>query len=420
MDLDVFMTDVTLGIDIGTSGVRIAARARDGTMMAMGAAPLQSGSAKKQDARLWWRGVEQAFANISLHGLSVKAIAIDATSGTIVPVDAHGAATDLASMYNDVASPEHVVRVRAVAPQDTAALGGSSPLARALAMQVRIIHQADWIVGQFSGRFDVTDENNALKSGYDPVGRCWPDWISATGFDVRRFPQVVPVGTKIGEITGSRAAQFGLPENVVVVSGTTDGCAAFLASGANENGDGVTSLGTTLTVKLLSATPIFAPHYGIYSHRIGQRWLAGGASNSGGGVLAQEFRPFQIEKLSVLVNPEKPTGLDYYPLPSIGERFPINDPNLEPRMKPRPYVDVRYFQALLEGIAGIEALGYQRLAELGATPLKILRSVGGGAANEKWTAIRLRTLGVAARPSASEHAAMGAARLAWWGLGHAD
>ena len=51
--------------------------------------------------------------------------------------------------------------------------------------------------------------------------------------------------------------------------------------------------------------------------------------------------------------------------------------------------------------------------------LKSIRSVGGGAANEPWTRIRLKTLGVAAKPSASEHAAMGTARLAWRGIGHA-
>jgi D-ribulokinase len=418
------MTDVALGIDIGTSGVRIAARGQDGAMMAMSTAPLhlplQSGLRKLQDPKLWWHGVEKAFAGLKLDGLNVRAIAVDGTSGTIVPIVESGKTTDLASMYNDLAEPEDVARVTVHAPKETAALGGSSPLARALAMKGRILHQADWLLGQFCGRFDVTDENNALKSGYDPMTRKWPDWISRTGFDVSRFPSVVPVGTKVGSITAVRAKQFGLPLDVALVSGTTDGCAAFFASGAKDEGDGVTSLGTTLTLKLLSATPVFAPEYGIYSHRIGDRWLAGGASNSGGGVLAQEFRAFQIEKLSALVNPDKPTGLDYYPLPSVGERFPINDPDLEPRMKPRPYIDLRYFQALLEGIAGIEALGYQRLAELGATPLKTIRSVGGGASNEKWTTIRLKKLAVPALPSDSEHAAMGAARLAWWGLGYRD
>ena len=44
-----------------------------------------------------------------------------------------------------------------------------------------VIHQADWIAGHFSGRFDVSDENNALKTGYDPVARRWPDGSQQAG-----------------------------------------------------------------------------------------------------------------------------------------------------------------------------------------------------------------------------------------------
>lgn len=71
-------------------------------------------------------------------------------------------------------------------------------------------------------------------------------------------------------------------------------------------------------------------------------------------------------------------------------------------------------------IAAIEAKAYGRLAEFGGTPLLSIRSSGGGAANPAWTSIRLRVLSVPAKPSLSEHAAVGAARLAWRGLGHAN
>lgn len=411
------MRDVTLGIDIGTSGVRIVARGIDGALLAMSSSAFETST---QNPALWWQAIEKAFTNLKLDGLKVLALAIDGTSGTILPIDNHGTPMALASMYNAVAQSENVARVAAVAPKDTAALGGSSPLARALAMPGKIVHQTDWVLGQFCGRFDVTDENNALKTGYDPVARHWPEWISGVGFDVLRLPSVVPVGTNVGLILSTRAMQFGLPLNVAIVSGTTDGCAAFLACGAKNDGDGVTSLGTTLTLKLLSATPVFSPAYGIYSHRIGDKWLAGGASNSGGGVLAQEFSKDEMVRLTEYVDPTNSPLLDYYPLPKMGERFPINDPMMRPRMVPRPADDSIYFQGLLEGIAAIEALGYQRLAELGASPLTSIRSAGGGVANDKWTAIRLKKLGVPALPPASQHAAMGAARLAWWGIGHAD
>ncbi len=415
------MQEAVLGIDIGTSGVRIVARSIDGAMLAMAAAPLPKSEGSLQDPASWWKAVAIAFAALNLQGIKILAVAIDGTSGTILSIDGDGRPVDLTSMYNDVADPAHVTRIKQAAPPETAAHGATSPLARAIARQVgarRILHQADWLIGKFCGRFDVSDENNALKSGYDPVKRQWPSWLADVGMMASLFPDVVPAGTRVGTILPDVAKAFGLPHDVAVVAGTTDGCAGFLASGASLPGDGATSLGTTLTLKLLSATPVFSPAYGIYSHRIGDQWLAGGASNSGGVVLAQAFSKDEIIRLSVLIDPAVETGLNYYPLPKAGERFPVNDSKLEPRMTPRPLRDEIYLQGLLEGIAEIEALGYRRLAELGASPLVSIRSAGGGAGNDTWTAIRLRKLKVTALPSASEHAAMGTARLAWRGIGH--
>jgi hypothetical protein len=276
----------------------------------------------------------------------------------------------------------------------------------------RILHQADWIAGQFSGRFDLSDENNALKTGYDPIARVWPDWIAAVGVEPDILPAVVPAGTTIGNVSAEGARRFGLLTDTVVVAGTTDGCAAFLATGAEKAGEAVTSLGSTLVVKLASDRPLFAPDYGLYSHRIGDLWLAGGASNTGGAVLAQFFTAEAIRETSSRIDPATPTGLNYYPLPAPGERFPINDPALESRMAPRPDDDAQFLQALLEGIANVEALAYRRLAELGGPPLACVYTVGGGGQNDGWSRIRASVLSVPLRTPASEEAAVGVARLA--------
>ncbi|MFO1120699.1 MAG: FGGY-family carbohydrate kinase [Hyphomicrobiales bacterium] len=421
------MSDVVLGIDIGTSGVRIAATDADNRLLALSmapiVAPLQDFGRILQDPAIWRTAVETAVKGLDLKDHRVRALAVDGTSGTILAIDAEGRPQGLASMYNDIAVAADLAMVAAAAPRDTAALGSTSPLARALPLRgkgLRILHQADWIAGQFSGRFDVTDENNALKTGYDPVARRWPAWIAETGLDPESLPQVVPAGTRTGTISAAAADAFGLPADTAIVAGTTDGCAAFLASGASAPGDGVTSLGTTLTLKLLSATPVFAPEFGIYSHRIGDQWLAGGASNTGGAAIAKYLTRDAIARLTPLLRPDEPTGLDYYPLPQAGERFPVNDPAFAPRLEPRPADDRVFFQAMLEGIARIEAEAYAKLAALGATPLASIRTAGGGAANAGWTAIRLRALGVPERASLSEHAAVGTARLAWRGIGHAN
>jgi sugar (pentulose or hexulose) kinase len=168
-------------------------------------------------------------------------------------------------------------------------------------------------------------------------------------------------------------------------------------------------------LKLLSETRVDATEYGVYSHWFGDLWLAGGASNAGGNILRREFSANDLIELSRRIDPETPSDLDYYPLSGTGERFPINDPDLVARITPRPDDPAQYLKGLLDGLAGIEALGYQRLAELGATALKSVSTAGGGSANPVWTRMRQRRLGVPVSVSPQQEAAYGAARLAHYG-----
>jgi sugar (pentulose or hexulose) kinase len=88
---------------------------------------------------------------------------------------------------------------------------------------------------------------------------------------------------------------------------------------------------------------------------------------------------------------------------------------LAARITPRPVEEHRFFQALLEGVASVEALAYQRLAGLGAPHLRRVISIGGGARNEAWTEIRRRTLGVPVTIAEQTEASLGAALLALQG-----
>lgn len=93
----------------------------------------------------------------------------------------------------------------------------------------------------------------------------------------------------------------------------------------------MTSLGSTLAIKLLSSVRVDNAKYGIYSHRLGDSWLVGGASNTGGAVLKKIFSDSELRKLSEKINPQVQSPLDYYPLNSLGERFPRADPLLQPK-----------------------------------------------------------------------------------------
>jgi sugar (pentulose or hexulose) kinase len=415
-----------IGIDIGTSGARAAALADDGKTVGSAAVPMLAFGDATVPAT-WWSCVRAVISELgsSCDLSQLRGLAVDRTSGTMLAVDRFGEPVGPARMYDEPCNEEAVIRVIAEhAPADSAARGTTSALARVLMMQGRpnvrhMLHQADWISGKLSGRFDRSDWNNALKTGFDPVAGRWPNWIERTGADLGKLPVVLEPGAAIGQVS-AEAVGLGIPRSAIVHAGTTDGCASFLATGASEAGEGVTALGSTLVVKLLCDHPIFAPEFGIYSHRIGSTWLAGGASNTGGKVIEQFFPRDRLAELSLGLNPEKSTGLSYYPLPKPGERFPINDPKLLPRLEPRPEDDTTFFQAILEGIAEVEALAYRKLAELGAPSLRSVRTVGGGAANAAWTKIRERKLAAPFKSAESQEASAGVAHLAFQSLRNSE
>lgn len=423
------MTALFLGIDVGTSGVRACAIDSDervaGAASVALPAPRQDGAAIDQEPAHWLSATCAAIKNLG-HSIDLKdvsRIAVDGTSGTLLLTDSAGRPQSPGLMYNDARAAAEAARIRAVAPAESGAHGPSAALAKLLHLlgtesrtrARHALHQADWIAGCLAARFGVSDENNALKLGYDPVTRSWPAWLDVLQVPHGLLPEVLVPGAAVGPIDPAVAASLGLPETAVVCAGTTDGVASFIATRAAAPGDAVTSLGTTLVLKLLSDQPIFAPAQGVYSHRLGDRWLVGGASNTGGGALLAHFSAERLAELTPKLDPARPTGLDYYPLPKPGERFPIADPQLAPRVAPRPADDAVFFQGLLEGIAAVEAMAYQALRDLGAPALSQVISIGGGARNAAWTAIRQRALGVPVSVAVETEASFGAALLALHG-----
>ncbi len=414
-----------LGIDFGTSGCRSCLiDARAGLLAEIRTElplPERNGATIEQDPALWWTALTDNLDRLGRETPldAVRALCLDGTSSTLLGCDAAGHPLTAALMYNDARAQQEAARIAAVAPAGCAAHGASSSLAKLLwlldnnppAGMRHVLHQADWLLARLCGRYGISDENNALKLGYDIVRRRWPDWLDALDVPRALLPEVVPAGRPLAPLLPELAQRWGMARDTLVVSGTTDSTASFIATGAGP-GDAVSALGSTLVLKVLADRPVFAPEYGIYSHRLGAHWLAGGASNSGGAVLAQYFSAREIEQLTGQLQPERPTGLDYYPLPGTGERFPVCDPLLEPRLAPRPADDATFFQGMLEGMAAIEAEGYRKLAALGAPWPKRVLSTGGGAANQGWRAIRERIIGVPVCAAAHQQAAYGAALLA--------
>ncbi|MAT66630.1 MAG: carbohydrate kinase, partial [Gammaproteobacteria bacterium] len=404
-----------LGIDFGTSGVRACAIDADGVIRAEARtalpAPQRAGTAVSQDPGQWWQALERVLDELAARRAlaRVERVAVDGTAATLLLCAPDGTPLTPALMYNDARAVGQLAAISATAPPEAPVHSTSSSLAKLLWLrerypvpQARAQHQAEWIAGRLSGRFDQGDENNALKLGYDPQRREWPAWLQALELPAGLLPQIHPAGTPLAPLQAGLRRRWGFPDQAFVCAGTTDSTAAVIAAGAVQPGQAVTVLGSTLVLKVISPQPVSAPEYGIYSHRLGDAWLAGGASNAGGAVLRQHFSDARMAELTPQLRPDRPTCLEYYPLPAPGERFPWNDPQLPPKLRPRPTSELKFFQGILEGLARIERSGYRRLRDLGAPwPTEVLSS-GGGAANAPWRAIRARLLGCPVKLAAQQ------------------
>lgn len=411
---------LALGIDLGTSGIRCAVIDVDGAVVGM-----SRGAYPDDSADGWWLAVREGLQALrDLIGTqamaAIRHAAVDGTSGSMVLVDAALQPVTPPLMYNSSGFEAEAAHIAQHAPDGHMTRGPSSALARMLRLQgmararnaAHLCHQADFILARLTGIGGHSDENNALKTGYDVEARVWPAWIGGTDVDCKLLPKVHGVGTEVHTLDPAVAKTFGLSPDVMMHAGTTDSIAAFLATGAAEVGDVVTSLGTTLAIKMLSDVRIDDAAQGIYSHRMGDKWLVGGASNTGGGALLAHFTVEDLATLSARIDPATPSGLDYYPLPRPGQRFPVNDPDLPPRVTPRPEDDALFLKGLLEGIARIEADCYAALRDLGAPQMTRIFTAGGGASSDVWQAIRARMIDTPFVPPLESEAAVGAARLA--------
>ena len=226
--------------------------------------------------------------------------------------------------------------------------------------------------------------------GWEISNGSWPENFQDLEW-YKCLPKIIPSGQAMGTICTKRADELSLPKNLQVIAGTTDSNAGVLAAYPNKD-DGITILGSTIVIKKFVDRALSGK--GISNHKLLGNWLSGGASNAGAAILLEFFNLEYIEELSKQINPNKSTGLNLLPLSIQGERFPIDDPNLQPRLEPRPVSDSLYLHALFEGLAKIEAQGWQKLNELGADLPKQIITVGGGAKNVTWKKIREREIGI--------------------------
>ncbi len=451
---------IVLGIDVGTSGIRgcivekklssdrhkkrpTEVNQEKELLLYSASVALESpilnesNKSSTQNPQLWIDGMNQLLLNLS-EGFDLSRVTdlvLDATSSTVLLCNQQGKPLTEALMYNDQQAIEEANLI-GQAPgfnPKSGATGASSSLAKVLLLLKRlkqneaiathnsssatvqseqplyICHQIDFLNFFLSEQINTTDENNALKTGYDSINQAWPNWVKKILHlqnSQLKLPDVIRPGAILGRLSANITARYGFAESTSLHAGTTDSIAGFLASGADKIGDVVVSLGSTLAIKVISAVPIFSSEFGIYSHRLKNYWLVGGASNSGGAVLTEQFSIREITALISAIQFSKLTlpkteQIAYYPLTKTGERFPIADSSFQPTMPSKPTQKMnlqapsveyqRYFLGLIHGLIQVEQLAYEKLQALGCHPKQIY-AVGGGLQNKLWMSLRTERL----------------------------
>ena len=370
------MNEIFLGIDFATQNSRAVLIDSENHVLARFShelAPVISGADGRltQDPRSWVVAADyllaQALTQAQQLNSRIIGMSITATSGTFLLADLAGLPLVQAAMYNDARA--------------------STPLARAESMrseiakgEVLFAHVPEYVIAHLTQtplKSISTDWSHAMKTGADLATGDWKPEIYATAQSLQiQLPSVVAPGTTLG------ATKQG---DIPIFAGMKDGCTAEISAGSSTVGSAVTTLGTTLVLKVVADKEVSGP--GFYSHRLpASRWLAGAASNLG-GISFSKFSA-DIDQWNQKAAAHGYASHIVYPLVGTGERFPLVDKTMHALRSAEPTSEADEFRAILEGIAFAERLSYEILGAAGAPSKGELFTVGGGSKSQLWNSIR--------------------------------
>jgi xylulokinase len=428
-----------LGLDIGTQGVRAIVVNEQGILIAEKSKPFSMLSSsenfayKEQDPGDWLCASYDVISDCvrQLKGDKIDAAAIDGTSGTILALDSKKKPLSKGIMYNDSRSDSLVGTVNEAAKKLTKKLGytfsSSFALPKILWVKENLsdlyektwkfVHQSDYIYGNLTGIFDLTDYSTALKTGYDLIEERWPDFLNTLGIDKEKLPFVNAPGKRVGRVTALAAEKTGLSQNTVFYTGATDGIASSLAAGLCLPGEWATVIGTTMVFKGITHKLVLDPFGRVYSHKHPDGWwLPGGASNVGGRCLNEMFGKDNLKEYDKSALNFLPSGDITYPLTITGERFPFIKHDAQGFYMGDQGNTRKKYAAVMEGVGYTERFSYDMLQNIGCEVGNIILTAGGASKSPVWTQIRANILQKQLCVSECTEAAAGSAMLAVSGV----
>ncbi|MDR2485965.1 MAG: FGGY-family carbohydrate kinase [Treponema sp.] len=217
------------------------------------------------------------------------------------------------------------------------------------------------------------------------------DQCAALGFDIRKFPPFVPLGSIIGTVSPKAADHFGLPAGIPIVAGGPDFIMALLGVGAVEPGMVCNRAGTSEGINVCSAAPIQSRNLRVLPHLEAGLWNIGGVISSSGrlfewyrSLTGQETRSYE-ETLEELIAPDSILPQDkalFFPQSGFHEP---DQPDMLFGRGPMSRVGL--------GRAVLEALGFMARGVLDALhghgfPVTEMRVSGGQGRNPLWNQLK--------------------------------
>jgi len=294
---------VFLGIDLGTTCVRVGVVSEDGRMLAVEETALatrhDAPGRAEQDARSWWP------ATCGAARRAVARSGVPATSSTVVLLDATDQPLAPAVLWMDVRAAEEAAETAIDHP--VLRYSGGSDAAEWLvpkamwfrrhepavwARAVHVVEGLDYLTFLLTGEWVGSLLTATCKWNYDPLGGGFPEDLFATlGIPdlVPRLPaRIAPMGSVAGGLCRAAADDLGILPGIPVAVGGIDAHMAVPGTGAF--GDGALCMigGTSVVLLFLTGHASYGPGiWGPYPEVYGPgTWLLEGGQVSAGSILS--------------------------------------------------------------------------------------------------------------------------------------
>ena len=441
-----------LGLDVSTTGVKALLVDTDGRVVASATVAHPSAAPhplwSEQRPADWEAGalnaIRTALRLAEAEGERVAAIGLTGQMHGMVALDAEGAVTRPAILWNDQRTAAECDEIRArVGRERLIAISGNDALTGFTAPKIlwtrrhepevyaRIRHillPKDYLRYRLTGDYATDKADGSGTLLFDLARRDWsPELLAALEIPPEWLPPTFEGPAMTGVISAEAAAATGLRAGTPVVAGGGDQAAQAVGVGAVTPGVLALTLGTSGVLFATTETPVIEPGGRLHTfcHAVPDRWHLMGVMLSAAGsfqwlrdTLAPEAS-FEALVAEAATAPAGSDGLLFLPY-LTGERTPYPDPlargawvGLTAR-----HTRAHLIRATLEGVAfGLRDM-LALMRETGLTVPDRARVSGGGARSALWRGIVASALGITLdSPETTEGAAYGAALLAGVGAG---